>query len=65
MNPIYDLIVIGVISSMVLLNLYFFRSTGTTKSSWTALAEKLSALNLLGQRSVLSSSEGSPHLSRR
>lgn len=39
MNPIYDLIVIGIIVSMVLLNTSFSREPRRTVSSWAALTE--------------------------
>ncbi len=56
MNPIFDLMVIGVIVSMVLVNLISLRGTGNTTLYWTKLSEKMRAFNLFGDSPALSSS---------
>ena len=55
MNPIFDLMVIGVIVSMVLVNVMTLRETVNITSYWTKLSEKMSAFNFLGYSSTFSS----------
>ena len=54
MNPIYDLVVIGLIVCMVLVNLYHSQGqTLQTVSFLTKLREKLTPFNLLGQKTTV------------
>ena len=64
MNPIFDLIVIGVIVSMVLVNLYSVRESQNAVPPWTKLKKKLHEVSLWGQSPALSSFHGQARLSR-
>ncbi len=64
MNPIFDLIVIGVIVSMVLVNLWSVRESQHTVSPWTQLKEKLQDISPWGPSSALSSSHGDVQFSQ-
>ncbi len=64
MNPLFDLIVIGVIISMVLVNLWSVREVKNAVSPWTKLNEKIHDLRLGGQSPALSSFHGQARLSR-
>ena len=60
MNPIFDLIVISVIVSMVWLNLYFSKeSSAPSMPFWSAVGQKLAAFNSLGHNTALSPSGSS------
>ncbi len=62
MDPIFDLIVIGAIVSMVLLNLYLSRDASHPKVSfWSSMGQKLKAFNPLGPKKVFVS-YGSAHI---
>jgi len=51
MDPIFDLIVIGVIVSMVLLNLYFSQDASHPKAYfWSYISQKWNAFNPLGHK---------------
>lgn len=58
MNPIFDLIVIGVIISMVLVNLWSVRESQNAVSPWTKLKEKIHDISPWGPSSALSSPHG-------
>ncbi len=64
MNPIYDLIVIGVVVVMVLVNLWSARKLQNAVSSWTTLKGKIHDLSLGGHSPALSSFHGQARLSR-
>ncbi len=63
MSPIFDLMVIGVIVSMVLVNVISLRETESTASYWTKLSQKVRSFNLFGDRPALSPS-GATHISQ-
>ena len=64
MNPIFDLIVIGVILSMVLINLWSVRETKNAVSPWTKLKQKIHDLSPWGPSPALSSLQGQVHLTQ-
>jgi|GEM_PF-7111328 hypothetical protein len=64
MNPIYDLIVIGLVVVMVLVNLWSVREFQNAVSPWTKLKEKIHDLSLGGHSPALSSFHGQARLSR-
>ena len=64
MNPIFDLIVIGVIISMVLVNLWSVRELQNAVSPWTKLKEKIHDISPWGPSSALSSSQGDVQFSQ-
>lgn len=64
MNPVFDLIVIGVILGMVLVNLWSVRESQNAISPWTKLKEKIHDLSLGGHSPALSSFHGKARLSR-
>ena len=64
MNPIFDLIVIGVIFGMVLVNLWSVRESQNAISPWTKLKEKIHDISPLGPSPALSSLHGQARLSR-
>ncbi len=64
MNPIFDLIVIGVISSMVLVNLWSVRESQNAVSPWTKLKEKLHDISPWGSSQALSSPHGQVRLTQ-
>jgi hypothetical protein len=60
MNPLFDLIVIGVIVSMVWLNLYLSKEPSPpTISLWSAVVQKLAAFNPVGHKTALKPSSSS------
>jgi hypothetical protein len=62
MDPIFDLIVIGVIVSMVLLNLYLSKDASHPKVSfWSSIWQKLNAFNPLGHKKAFGP-YGSAHI---
>ena len=54
MNPIFDLIVIGVVVFMVLVNLYYSRDRSKQKAFSPNLREKVAGLNLLERKTPMS-----------
>lgn len=65
MNPIFDLIVIGIIVSMVLMNLYFSKeSLSQTSSVGIKLGKKWSSIHPLKQKTTFSSSHVAGHFSQ-
>ena len=65
MNPIFDLIVIGIIVSMVLMNLYFSKaSLPKTSSMWIKLGKKWSSIHPLEQKAAYSPSHVGKHFSQ-
>ncbi len=64
MNPIFDLMVIGVIVSIVLVNLWSVREAQHAVSPWTTLKEKLHNISPWGPRPTLSSSHGDVQFSQ-
>ncbi len=64
MNPIYDLIVIGLVVVMVLVNLFSIGDSHNTVSLWTKLRKKIHDFSPLGRSPALSSFDGQARLSR-
>ena len=64
MNPIFDLIVIGLIVSMVLVNLWSVRESQHAVSPWTTLKEKIHSISPWGHTPALSSSKGDVQFSQ-
>ncbi len=64
MNPIYDLIVIGLVVVMVLVNLWSVREFQNAVSPWTKLKEKIQDLRLGGQSPAMSSPQGQVRLTQ-
>ncbi len=51
MNPLFDLIVIGIIASLVLVNIYFSkRPSAPAVSVWSTIREKFSFPNSVGHK---------------
>ena len=64
MNPLFDLIVIGVIVSMVLVNLWSVRESQNAVSPWTKLKEKIHDISPWGPSPALSSPQGQVRLTQ-
>ena len=63
MNPYYDLVVIGIIVLMVLMNLYYSRQQSDQATSlFSEFREKLASFNLLAPKSVVHH-QASAHMS--
>ena len=64
MNPLFDLIVIGVIFGMVFVNLWSVRESQNTLSPWTKLKEKIHDISPWGPSPTLSSPQGEIRLTQ-
>jgi hypothetical protein len=63
-NPIYDLIVIGIIVSMVLMNLYFSKAVLHKISSMGIIGKKWNSIHPLKQKTAFSPSHVAAHFSQ-